>query len=138
MADPNVKDVKINPTDPMLPGMSASVTVTNDKKHRFLSLATMLVTTNDAFAALNGVPLPRSSSAFFAVAYDAGSEANNENCASIPGPPCGNPNVRDTGEAEGYVHIHAGIHGIGDLDPLDPAVHDWRNPVAKVTIRRLK
>ena len=59
MADPNVKDVKTNPADPILPGLSASVTVSNDKKHRFLSLATMLVTTNDAFAALNGVPLPK-------------------------------------------------------------------------------
>jgi hypothetical protein len=32
------------------------------------------------------------------------------------------------------VHIHAGMHGIGDLDA---SVRDWRNPVAQVTIRRI-
>jgi hypothetical protein len=35
---------------------------------------------------------------------------------------------------EGYVSIHAGIHGIGDLMSKD---HDWRNPVAKVSIKRV-
>ena len=67
-------------------------------------------------------------------AYDAGSEANNEICAFIPGPSCGIFFVRDPEGAEGYVHIHAGIHGIGDLSP---AQFDWRNPGAKITIRRL-
>jgi hypothetical protein len=32
------------------------------------------------------------------------------------------------------VHIHAGIHGIGELDPV---AYDWRNPVALIEIRRL-
>ena len=35
------------------------------------------------------------------------------------------------GGEEGYVHVHAGIHGIGDLDASE---RDWRNPVAMVTI----
>ncbi len=35
---------------------------------------------------------------------------------------------------EGYVHIHRGIHGVGDLVA---AVHDWRNPVAKITITKV-
>jgi hypothetical protein len=35
--------------------------------------------------------------------------------------------------AEGRVLVHAGIHGIGDLVAAD---RDWRNPVARVTIRR--
>lgn len=69
-----------------------------------------------------------------AEAYDAGSEANSESCTYIPGPPCGNAEVRDTGDAEGFVHVHAGVHGIGDLDP---AMHDWRNPVAEITIKRV-
>jgi hypothetical protein len=35
---------------------------------------------------------------------------------------------------EGFVRISEGIHGVGDL----PAnLWDWRNPVAKITIRRL-
>ena len=95
----------------------------------------MLVTTNDAFAALNGVRLPRrGSTSFFSVAYDAGSEANTENCSDIPGPPCGNPFNRVPAGAEGYVSVHSGIHGIGDILPEN---RDWRNPVAWITVRSL-
>ena len=136
--DKNVKDVQIilGTGGPIMPGESASVVVGTGGKFRNVTLVGMLVTTNDAFFALNGVRGPkRGSDTYHLPAYDAGSEANNESCDFIPGPPCGNPNVRDTGKAEGYVHIHAGIHGIGDLEPDE---HDWRNPVAKVTIRRLK
>ena len=57
----------------------------------------------------------------------------------IPGPRCGNPGVRDP-EKNGYVHVHAGIHGSGPSDGigLDPSLHDWRNPVAEITIKRLR
>jgi len=72
-----------------------------------------------------------------APAYDAGSERNSEDCDYIPGPPCNNSPAHDPADAEGYVHIHAGIHGIGPDPSVDPAMHDWRNPVAKITIRRI-
>ena len=39
------------------------------------------------------------------------------------------------GKAEGFVHIHAGIAGGGDLDP---AATDWNNPVALVHIERIR
>ncbi len=137
-ADPNVLDVQINPADPILPGQSASVIVTADHEHSRLSFASMLVTTNDAFAALNGVPLPKNGgSAFFSVAYDAGSEVNTENCSDIPGPPCGHPFVRVPAGAEGYVSIHSGIHGVGVPLEILPEERDWRNPVAWITIRAL-
>lgn len=138
LASPDVKDVQTNPDDPILPGDSASVIVEADKKHRLLSLAAMLVTTNDAFAGLNGVRLPKKGQAeFFAVAYDAGSEANTENCSDIPGPPCGNPFSRVPAGAEGYVSIHSGIHGIGSPLEIFPEERDWRNPVAWITVRAL-
>ena len=38
-------------------------------------------------------------------------------------PHCDSGGVRDTAAAEGYVHVHAGIHSLGDLDP---AIYDWR------------
>ena len=99
----------------------------------------MLVTTNDAFAALNGVRLPRRGrTSFFSVAYDAGSEANTENCSDIPGPPCGNPGNRVEDGAEGYVSVHSGIHGIGDPLQILPEERDWRNPVAWITVRLLR
>jgi len=39
---------------------------------------------------------------------------------------------------EGYIHVHAGIHGIGGPGGLDEATFDWRNPVVEVTIERIQ
>ncbi len=134
---PNVRDVVVltGENGPILPGESASVTVRGSPRAARISLVGMLVTTNDAFYGLNAERGPFYGAVTRMVpAYDAGSEANNELCSHIPGPPCGNAGVRDTDGAEGYVHVHAGVHGVGDLDP---SAHDWRNPVASVTIRRV-
>lgn len=39
------------------------------------------------------------------------------------------------GGEEGYVHVHEGIHGIADLVVAE---RDWRNPVARVAIQRVR
>ncbi len=134
--DSKVADVEVitGVNGPILPGETASTVISTNRRSKELSLAAMLVTTNDTFVALNGVALPGRQRSHFPPGLDAGSEANNEDCDYIPGPPCGNGGVRDTAGAEGYVYVSNGIHGIADLDP---AQHDWRNPVAKITIRRL-
>lgn len=118
----------------ILYGQSASLRITARKRDR-LSLTSMLATTNDAFAGLNSVALPKRSVQYFAYAYDAGSEMNNENCSHIPGPPCAPDSGNDrTASGEGFIAIHNGVHGIGDLD----ASHlDWRGPVAIITITRV-
>lgn len=116
------------------PGGSITLEIQVKGFKRQITVAGMLVTTNDAFFAIHGVPAPLAGTQVeFAEAYDAGSEANSESCATVPGPPCGSGGVRDTAGAEGFVFIHAGIHGDGDLIP---ASDDWRNPVAIITIRR--
>jgi hypothetical protein len=128
---------------PILPGYSESVTfkISKRSRARLISVAGMAVTTNDAFFAVRDVWFHGKRKVNLrASAYDAGSERNSENCDYIPGPPCGNPGVRDTVDAEGYVHIHAGIHGISPGpagEVVDPAVHDWRNPVASIKIQRI-
>ena len=120
---------------PLLPGNSVTLEISSPGDFRYISAAGMLATTNDAFFAIRGVRVPKKGQrAVEAEAYDAGSEANNESCEFIPGPPCGSAGVRATEGAEGYVHIHSGIHGIGDLVP---AVQDWRNPVGEILIRRI-
>ena len=122
--------------DVLTPGASVTIEITAPGTYRHVTAVGMLATTNDAFFSVRGVEVPRRGErSVGAVAYDAGSEANSELCAFIPGPPCGSAGARDTAGAEGYVHIHAGIHGDGDLVP---AQHDWRNPVAEITIRRLE
>ena len=65
--------------------------------------------------------------------WDAGSEYNNEMCAFIPGPPCMNPLVRDTDGAEGFIHVHPGISGAGDLSPAD---WNWHNPAVDILIAK--
>ncbi len=116
------------------PGESITVEVEAEGNFRRLTAVGMLATTNDAFFAVQGVKWSQSGSQMtYGLAYDAGSETNNESCDFIPGPPCENPFIRDTSGAEGYVHIHSGIHGTGDLAPAD---YDWRNPVAMVEIMK--
>lgn len=123
------------------PGASVTVRVQTRGEFNRVSVASMLIPTNDGFFALNGVAGPRGPDAdtHFSPAYDSGSERNDELCASIPGPffaECGGPGGggAPAGGEEGYVHIHAGMHGIGDMDP---ALRDWRNSVARIVIRRL-
>ena len=123
------------------PGASTTLVVEGRRGFGFLSVAAMLIPTNDGFFALNGVALPRGNDmlTLTAPAYDAGSERNDELCVSIPGPffaECGGSGGGGKpGGGEGYVHIHAGIHGIGNLPA---ATRDWRNPVALITVRRVR
>lgn len=119
---------------PVPPGESATVVIHGSGK-RLVSVATMLVNTNDAFAGLSGMPMPRARVpvARAIPAFDAGTEVNDEICANILGPACGGAGT-DAGGGEGFVHIHRGVHGVGELDP---AQYDWRNPVARVSVQRI-
>jgi hypothetical protein len=120
--------------DPLIgPGESVTVYVSGDKNYDRLSLAGMLLPTNDSFVAVDSMALPKKSSTNFARAYDAGSEMNDELCVSIPGPHCGGAPF-SPGLAEGYVHISRGISGEGDLSA---SAYDWRNPVAQVSVTRM-
>lgn len=124
-------------TGPIMPGATTTFTIEGSNRFNRLSFAAMLLPTNDTFVAVNSVTLPRNDRMVVAHAYDAGTEYNDELCDSIPGPPiafCQGANVPDD-SGEGYVHIANGVHGIGDTIPM---LHDWRGPVAKVSIRRLK
>ena len=128
---PKVLDVTVA-AGPLMPGHTTHLYVTARGAARRITALGMLVTTNDAFFAAEGRAIGFGETEY-AIAWDAGSEENNESCDYVPGPPCGNIGVRATDNAEGYVYVHAGIHGGSDLDP---SMHDWRTPVAKVTLRR--
>lgn len=120
----------------LAPGASVTVRVRGSWRHDRLSVAGMLLPTNDGFVGLDSAELPwdRATVTLTLSGYDAGTEPNDELCANIPGPQCGGAGA-SAGTAEGFVHVHGGIHGIGDLVP---ARYDWRNPVAQVTVRRVR
>ena len=118
---------------PILPGQTVTFTFSISDGMEYVSLASMLVSTNDAFIGVSGLDVSTSGVINLA-AYDSGSEANSEDCQYIPGPPCGN-HAEDTADAEGFVHVHAGIHGGGGLDP---AMHDWHNPTARLEVKTWK
>lgn len=122
------------------PGQSRTLTVRTRAGFENITVIAMLIPTNDAFFGLSDVAGPASGAMMFmSPAYDSGTERNDELCSSIPGPnfaECNGPGGggQPTGGEEGYVHIHAGIHGIGNLIA---SRRDWRNPVARIVIRRV-
>lgn len=117
-----------------------------------LSLAAMLLPTNDGFAALNAIEIPNEvgTYVFDVPAYDAGTEANDElltggGAPGVPGIPADPGGLMGSGgtgaataDANSTVHIHRG--SLGDTDELagtsdlDSRVHRWLNPVLRVTI----
>lgn len=103
-------------------------------KGTMFSVASMLATTNDAFTSVTMKSPKRGRHAHaMGMTYDAGSEMNNEDCAFIPGPPCGGSNDQEDSAApgEGFVTVHAGISGKNDLSAANL---DWRGPTSMVSI----
>ena len=111
-----------------------------------LSLAVMLICTNDGFTGVDSIKLPGGFSAetYQAAGYDAGTEANNERFTHIVDPcqaigpvagppPIPNGNLRVA--TSGIITHHPGIQGGGDLLI---AQHGWGDPVARVSVQRLK
>jgi hypothetical protein len=127
-----VKTVLTGAGGPIPSGQSRTFMVETIGRFNRLSLVTMLVNTNDAFTGLDSLRLRGHGSTHMTAAYDAGSERNNELESHIPGPCCNNPFVRDPEGA--LIGPHEGITGRGDLDP---ALYDWPEPAARITIQRV-
>lgn len=120
----------------LAPGESVTQLVQTNGRYRNLSMAAMLVPSNDTFFAVNGVPLPRGKRtvSWTVAAWDAGTELNDELCVSLPGPGCGGDPGPVSSNGEGYVYVSNGIRGVGDLDA---DLRDFNNPVARITVTRI-
>jgi len=127
-----VKTVHTGAGGPIPSGVTRSFTVETSGRFNRLSVVTMLVNTNDAFTGLDSLRLRGHGSSHETMAYDAGSEKNNELKSHIPGPCCGNPFVRDPEGA--LIAPHEGITGRGQLSP---ALYDWDGAAARITIERV-
>jgi hypothetical protein len=128
---PGVKTVFTGAGGPIPSGQSRTFTVESGGRFNRLSVVTMLVNTNDAFTGLDSVRLSGRGGTHLTMAYDGGSERNNELKSHIPGPCCNNAFVRDPEGA--LIRPHEGITGRGQLDP---AIYDWEGAAARITIQR--
>lgn len=117
---------------PYVGGETFQMEVQVSTDYPLVTIATMAINTNDCFTAINGMQLSPGM-VLDVPGLDAGSEENNESCNSIPGPGCASisgSNFRSL-NGEGFVHVHRGFFGIGDL-PADRI--DWRNPMMRIVV----
>lgn len=118
------------------PGRTATATLSGPVGRGFVSVVAMMLPTNDSFVGLNRVRLPSQGAEFHMVpGYDAGSEINDQLCASIPGPRCSGEGYNPE-PGEGRVHVSTGFQQVEGSD-LTPSRYDWRNPVARIKVRIL-
>ena len=122
--------VTVNLLESALPGLQISV-------------ATMLVNTNDAFTGLNSMQVDSMAVgdviSMRGIAYDAGTEADSELATTIPGPAGGGEgfNAARDDQAD-QVSMHAGVvsgdDGFATSDLTEQ--HRFDNPVVQVRIER--
>lgn len=127
----------------ILPGGSESVTLAGTEAP-CIGLAAMLVNTNDGFVGADciGIGDLEVGGAVRAklVAYDAGTEANSESAASVPGPAGGGEGYSAVRDDRNFVAVHGGAVTADDglsTSALSYA-HRWDNPVASVIVRRVR
>ena len=116
----------------LLPGASTSVMIDGGADGWLLSFASMLVQTNDGLVAGNSLSLfdeagaPRTFTMDI-MAYDAGTEENNELATHVPGPPFGGSEQAAEG---GVIAAHPGIGGNADVG----SEFGWLEPVARLSV----
>lgn len=124
-----------------------------------LSLATMLVDTNDAFTGLNAADISNmtvgQSVSFMAPTWDSGTEANTETASTMPGPAAGA--AGGGGASAGFdvarddlfdrVHFHQGV--VTSANATDASKEGlstsvlteadrWDNPTARIIVTRTR
>ncbi|PKI13892.1 spondin domain-containing protein [Colwellia sp. 12G3] len=127
------------------PGASVTLDIsTTEPMATYLTVATMLVNTNDAFSGLTGVDLStltlNQEKSWRLNVYDAGTEQNSEAVGTIPGPADGGVGYDATRNDIDLVGYHSGV--VSKDDGLSSSVltqaHRFDNPAVKLTITRTK
>ncbi|MCL1068638.1 spondin domain-containing protein [Shewanella olleyana] len=127
----------------LMPGMSETITVTLDEADvANLTVATMLVNTNDAFTGLNSYDITMlavdESVSMRGMVYDAGTEANSEAKGTMPGPADGGEGYNSERDDVDFVHIHPGVITMYDglMDSVLTPSHRFDNPAVAISISR--
>jgi hypothetical protein len=146
-------DTVENPAEGLLaPGATTTFDLTHSDTNKQLSIAAMILPTNDGFVGLDSLPIPNTTGTYRydLNAYDAGTEANDEiingggmpGVLGVPADPGGQNGTGASGvttvETNTHVHVHRGVLGDSDqsagASDLDSRVHRWLNPVASLVI----
>lgn len=133
----------VSGTGPVGPGGNQTISITPDSDaESLLTVTTMLVNTNDAFAGVSHVDVSAlavgESMTLTAPVYDSGTESNSEAAGTIPGPIDGGEGYNPTRDDTDRVSRHAGVVTVdGGLatSVLDES-HRFDNPVMRITITR--
>lgn len=127
------------------PGASVTLDIsTTEPMTTYLTVATMLVNTNDAFSGLTGVDIStltlNQEKSWRLNVYDAGTELNNEAVGTIPGPADGGVGFDAMRNDIDVISYHPGV--VSKDDGLSSSVltqaHRFDNPAVKLTITRTK
>ncbi|WP_421133647.1 spondin domain-containing protein [Alteromonas sp. A079] len=130
---------------PLAPGNSVTLAITvDDIDNARISVATMLVNTNDAFSGVNGVDLSSLEVGDVyqrnALVYDAGTEENTEAIGTIPGPADSGEGNSEGREDHNVVTLHPGV--VTGSDGLTTSVlsadHKFDNPSVRISITRME
>ena len=110
-----------------------------------LTVASMLVNTNDGFAGITALPISDlavgESMSRAVVAWDAGTEANSEAAGTIPGPADGGEGFNAArSDPPDAVRIHAGVvsHDDGLASSVLGVQQRFDNPVMRLVVERLR
>lgn len=127
----------------LMPGMTETIMVSSaEVVPSQLSLATMLVNTNDAFTGINNMSLTNlgvgESISMVTGSYDSGTEKNSELASTIPGPAGGGEGFNSERDDVDFVAMHPGV--VSNDDGLEQSVltqsHRFDNPTLRVTVTR--
>jgi len=131
-------------TEVLMPGQHVSFTVRAVASEQLmLTVATMLVNTNDAFTGLKAWPIGDlaidASREYLAPVYDAGTEANSETAATVPGPAGGGEGFNSARNDVDFVARHPGVVTVDDglmSSALDQS-HRFDNGAVQVEVKRI-
>ena len=129
---------------PVGPGASdlLSLTINDSIDGMFLSIATMLVNTNDAFSGINRFDISQftvgQTQTMLTAAYDSGTESNSEALGTIPGPADGGEGMNVARDDVDFVSRHSGVVSadLGLTTSILDESHRFDNPVLKIVITR--
>ena len=129
----------------LMSGMEETITVSiENTMPMMLSVATMLVNTNDAFSGINAMGLTNMEVgeiiSMQTSSYDSGTEKNTELMSTIPGPAGGGEGFNEMRDDVDFVTMHSGI--VSQDDGLTQSVltsaHRFDNPTLMITVTRME